>query len=222
MGKVVTDWHCDRLQKLIDTSKGQIVCGGKVNRNIKYVEATVILNPDPNSAAMQEEIFGPVVPVITFKSIDEVINLINSKDKPLAIYYFGKCFSNENSQRIMNETSSGAYVVNDAIVHIVNHGFGFGGVGPSGYGRYGGYDGFKQWSNPKSVMIKPTINMYPYTHMVPPFTPGKQTLIRTLIKVRGDQSTVIIGLKLILAFVLFYIFRDIVLQVVRLGCNQLL
>ena len=170
----------------------------------------MIVNPDLNSSVMQEEIFGPVVPVITFKTIDDVIETINSKDKPLAIYYFGKCYSNENSQRLMHETSSGAFVVNEAIVHIVNHGFGFGGVGPSGYGRYGGYDGFKQWSNPKSVMIKPTLNVYPYTQMVPPFSPGKQTLIRTLIKVRGDQGTVLFALKAILFMLVFYILRDIV------------
>lgn len=80
----------------------------------------------------------------------------------MAIYYYGKCYSNPNSDRLLNETSSGAYVVNEAVIQIVNHEFGFGGVGASGYGRYGGYDGFKQWSNPKSVMIKPTMNVWPF------------------------------------------------------------
>ena len=170
---------------------------------------------------MQEEIFGPIVPIITFKTIDDVIEIINSKDKPLALYYFGKCYSNPNYQRIMNETSSGAFVVNEAIVHIVNHGFGFGGVGPSGYGRYGGYDGFKQWSNPKSVMIKPTLNVYPYTQMVPPFVGSKQTLIRQLIKIRGSQGAVLMVLKAVLVILIFYIFRDIVFSVIRAGCQQL-
>ena len=66
MGKVVTDWHCDRIKKLIDTSKGKIIIGGKVDRNIKFVEPTVIENPDMTSAIMEEEIFGPVIPVLTF------------------------------------------------------------------------------------------------------------------------------------------------------------
>jgi len=186
MGKVITDWHCDRLKRVIDKSNGKLVCGGKVNRQIKYVEPTVIENPELTSEVMTEEIFGPVVPIITFKKIEDAIEIINSKDKALAVYYFGKCFNNPNYQKVMDETSSGAFVVNEAIVHIVNHGFGFGGVGPSGYGRYGGFDGFKQWSNPKSVMIKPTMNVFPYTTMVPPFNANRQALIRTLIKVKGS------------------------------------
>jgi len=70
MGKVITDWHCDRIKGLIETSKGKVVCGGKVNRSIKYVEPTIILNPEESSPVMQEEIFGPVIPIITFKNID--------------------------------------------------------------------------------------------------------------------------------------------------------
>ena len=171
MGKVITDWHCDRLKKLIDTSKGEIVCGGRVDRDIKYVEPTIILNPEATSAVMEEEIFGPVLPVMTFQRIDEVINYINKKDKPLAVYYFGSVMGNANRDRLLNETSSGAFVQNEVMLHMVNHSFGFGGVGPSGYGRYGGYEGFKQWSNPKSVMLKPALNFYPLNQLVPPFTP---------------------------------------------------
>lgn len=90
MGKIITDWHCDRLKELIDTSGGKIFMGGKnINKSIKYVEPTVVLDPTPNSKIMTEEIFGPILPTISFKNIDEVITLINSKDKPLAVYYFG-------------------------------------------------------------------------------------------------------------------------------------
>lgn len=91
-GKVVTDWHCDRIKKLIDTSKGKILFGGKVDRNNRYIEPTVIENPETSSPIMEEEIFGPVIPILTIKNIDEAINIINSKDKPLAVYYFGKIF----------------------------------------------------------------------------------------------------------------------------------
>lgn len=186
MGNIVTDFHVDRIKQLIDGAKGLVACGGKVNKAAKYVEPTVIINPDPKSPVMKEEIFGPVIPVITFKDISEVINHINDGDKPLAIYYYGKSFSNPNNDRLLNETSSGSYIVNETIIHVLNHCYGFGGVGASGYGRYGGYDGFKNWSNPKSVMIKPTVNVYPYNQLVPPFTPGKQTLIRNLIKISGS------------------------------------
>jgi len=191
MGKVVTDWHCDRLQKLIKTSNGDVVCGGRVDRDLKYVEPTIIMSPDLNSPIMEEEIFGPLLPVVTFSSIDEVVRLINQKDKPLAVYYFGKVGSNPNRDRLMNETSSGAFVQNEVMLHMVNHEFGFGGVGPSGYGRYGGYEGFKQWSNPKSIMIKPTLNFYPFTQLTPPFTLEKQALIRRLLNAKGYQNKTI-------------------------------
>jgi len=173
MGKIVTDFHVDRIKALIDGAKGQIICGGKVNKAAKYVEPTIIVNPDLKAPVMKEEIFGPIISVITYKDIGEVINHINDGDKPLAIYYYGACYSNPNNDRLMNETSSGSYIVNETIIHVLNHCYGFGGVGASGYGRYGGYDGFKNWSNPKSVMIKPTMNVYPYTQLVPPFTPRK-------------------------------------------------
>ncbi len=71
------------------------------------------------------------------------------------------------------------------MLHMVNHEFGFGGVGPSGYGRYGGYEGFKQWSNAKSVMIKPTTNFFPYNQLTPPFTQAKQNRIRRMLGIKG-------------------------------------
>lgn len=150
-GKIVTDWHCDRLKKIIETSGGEVICGGGVNREIKYVEPTIIINPKLTSESMQEEIFGPILPIITFNSISEAIKTINDKDKPLAVYYYGRSVFNGNLDRVMEETSSGAFIVNDVMSHLANHAFGFGGVGASGYGRYGGYEGFKQFSNPKSI-----------------------------------------------------------------------
>ncbi len=227
MGNIVTDFHCDRIKGLIDKSKGLIICGGKVDKAKKYVEPTIIVNPDPKSSVMSEEIFGPVIPVIIFKQIDEVINHINDGDKPLAIYYYGKCSSNPNNDRLLNETSSGSYVVNETIIHVLNHCYGFGGVGASGYGRYGGYDGFKNWSNPKSVLIKPTINTYPYTQMYPPFTSQKQALIRKLIKISGSQNAVLNLLKWIVILVLFYVlwfklgFDQIITNGVRSQCKKL-
>jgi len=87
---------------------------------------------------MKEEIFGPIVPVIAFKTIDEVVNQINDMDKPLAIYYFGKYLMNPTIERLRNETSSGAFLVNEVMFHIVNSSLPFGGVGASGQGKYHG------------------------------------------------------------------------------------
>lgn len=80
---------------------------------------------------------------------------------------------NANKDRVNNETSSGCFSVNECLFHITNHFFGFGGVGASGYGRLGGYEGFKQFSNAKSILIKPTMNFWPYTMLAPPFTPAR-------------------------------------------------
>lgn len=103
---------------------------------------------------MKEEIFGPILPIITFKDFDKVVDEnIKKRDKPLAIYYFGSN-SSKNYQRILNSTSSGACVTNDILTQTVETDLGFGGVGGSGMGRYGGYEGFKQWSNPKAVVEK--------------------------------------------------------------------
>jgi len=101
------------------------------------------LNPKLDSEAMNEEIFGPILPIISFSNINEAIDVVNNKDKALAVYYFGRPYWNDNLCRVNNETTSGAFLVNEVISHIVNPSFGFGGVGGSGMGRYGGFEGFK-------------------------------------------------------------------------------
>ena len=94
MGKVITDWHCDRLRNLILNCEGEILCGGGINKEIKYVEPTIVLNPNKDSSLMDEEIFGPILPIITYTHINEAINYINKKDKALAVYYFGRSVFN--------------------------------------------------------------------------------------------------------------------------------
>ena len=101
---------------MIDSSKGEIICGGKVNSKIKFVEPTIILKPDLKSQLMEEEIFGPILPIMTYNNIGEVGEFINGKDKPLAVYYFGKCYSNPNLTYLLDNTSSGAFVVNESVV----------------------------------------------------------------------------------------------------------
>jgi len=122
---------------------------------------------------MKEEIFGPILPVITFKNIGEAIDFINKIDKPLAVYYFGKnSCGNANMMRVKEETTSGAFLVNDAVIHFINAATPFGGVGGSGYGRCHGKEGFLQCSNTKSVMMKTPLNFWPFTVVHPPFTPA--------------------------------------------------
>jgi aldehyde dehydrogenase (NAD+) len=101
-----------------------------------------------------------------------VIAKINSGDKPLAVYYFGTCWGS-NRSRLEKETSSGALVTNDTLFQIANPNLPFGGVGASGYGRTHGFEGFKCFSNQKSVMTKASLNFYPYNKVLPPFTKDK-------------------------------------------------
>lgn len=138
---------------------------------------------------MQEEIFGPILPIITYQNLDEAIKFINSGDKPLALYYFGDK-NTKACKRLNHETSSGAFATNDALMQVLNPYLPFGGVGYSGYGRYHGYEGFKQCSNSKAVFLKAPLKMYPYNKLLPPFTPEKQQMIRKLIKFTayGDKK----------------------------------
>lgn len=124
VGLIVNEMHCDRIQGLIDgavheSSKAKILIGGKVNKKTRYCPPTVIVNPSKDSSLMKEEIFGPVLPIITFVDFDEVIKEnIKMRDKPLAVYYFGSS-TGTNYNRILNETSSGSCVANDILMQTV-------------------------------------------------------------------------------------------------------
>ena len=109
---------------------------------------------------MQEEIFGPIFPVLTFKEIDEVITFVTDREKPLALYYFGT-----SGDYVLRHTSSGGACVNDVIMHIVNHKTPFGGVGNSGMGNYHGKDSFLAFSHRRSVVCTPTWVDMPFRYM---------------------------------------------------------
>lgn len=154
--KMVNDLHWNRMVKCIETSGGEVVYGGNKenhNQKLKHIEPTIIFNPKLDSELMTDEIFGPIMPIITFKHFDEVIEFVNDKPKPLALYYFGDK-DHANAKRCVDETSSGAFMTNDCILHVLSHYSGFGGVGESGYGRYHGHEGFKQFSNRKGCLFK--------------------------------------------------------------------
>eukprot|EP00354_Favella_ehrenbergii_P012098 CAMPEP_0170461102 /NCGR_PEP_ID=MMETSP0123-20130129/7153_1 /TAXON_ID=182087 /ORGANISM="Favella ehrenbergii, Strain Fehren 1" /LENGTH=465 /DNA_ID=CAMNT_0010726077 /DNA_START=291 /DNA_END=1688 /DNA_ORIENTATION=+ len=167
-GKMINEFHTKRVKGLIDSAGGTIICGGKVVEEARYVEPTIILKPDLESKLMKEEIFGPVMPVFPYKDINEVIRFINARDKPLAVYYFGNANS-PSAKQVCMMTSSGAFVCNEVLTQINNHSMGFGGVGKSGYGRHGGYEGFKNFSNRKAIMIKSPLPSAVTNMMVPPY-----------------------------------------------------
>lgn len=149
--RIINDRNVQRLAKLIDQSK--IYFGGKINENERIIEPTILTSCNFECPCMQEEIFGPILPVLRYTSLDDAIGMIKSKPKPLALYLF----TNDRSikTKVTNELSFGGGAINDAIMHITNHHLPFGGVGDSGIGSYHGEAGFKTFSHYKSMLEKP-------------------------------------------------------------------
>jgi aldehyde dehydrogenase (NAD+) len=137
-----------------------IYYGGHYDRADRYLSPTILTDVSPEAPVMQEEIFGPIFPVLTFTQLDEVITFVNNREKPLALYYFGK-----EDKKILRHTSSGGTCINDVIMHIVNHKVPFGGVGNSGMGSYHGRESFLAFSHRRAVIKTPTWVDMPFRYM---------------------------------------------------------
>ena len=151
-GKIINEKHFDRICGLLD--KDKIVLGGRCSRETLQLEPTVMDHVTWDDAVMQDEIFGPIRPILTFDSFDEIYSMLAGKPKPLALYLFS-----EDKQRIKEVTercSYGGGCINDTIIHLATSEMGFGGVGESGMGSYHGKDGFETFSHIKSIVDKKT------------------------------------------------------------------
>ena len=131
---------------------GTVVIGGEVDDGERYIAPTVIDGVTPDDPIMQEEIFGPLLPVMTFRKMDEVLAYVNGHEKPLAFYYFGK---SKLAAEILRRSTSGGACINDTLMHVSNHNLPFGGVGNSGMGKYHGRYSFLAFSNERSVLTTP-------------------------------------------------------------------
>jgi aldehyde dehydrogenase (NAD+) len=141
----------DRLENLM--KHGTIRFGGQTDRDERFIAPTIIEDIKPDYPIMQEEIFGPLLPVLTFDNISEVENYINANEKPLAFYYFGK---SRKAWEILLKTTSGGGCINDTLMQFVNHNLPFGGVGNSGLGKYHGKNSFLAFSNQRGIVCTPT------------------------------------------------------------------
>lgn len=157
---IVSERAFDRLTGYLRGA--EIVAGGDHDRASRYIAPTIIDNVDPASPIMQEEIFGPIFPIVTFTTTDEAIAFVNDREKPLALYYFGDSAS---AKRVLRNTSSGGACVNDTIMHIVNENLPFGGVGNSGMSSYHGIESFKVFSHTRAVVTTPTWPDLPFRYM---------------------------------------------------------
>ncbi len=157
--RIVNERAFDRLTGYL--GKGTIRFGGTTDRATRFIEPTVLEGVKPDDRVMQEEIFGPILPVIPFRNLDEAITFITEREKPLALYFFGKAHRHEVLQR----TSSGGACLNDTIMHIANERIPFGGVGQSGMGNYHGHDSYLAFSHRRSVVATTTCFDLPLRYM---------------------------------------------------------
>ena len=132
---------------------------------------TIVRGVTDDMKVMQEEIFGPILPVMTYDSIDQAIDYVNAHDRPLGLYYFGQDKAEE--QKVLNRTISGGVTVNDVLFHNAMEDLPFGGVGPSGMGNYHGFDGFKTFSHARAVYRQAGLDVGKLSGFKPPY--GKQT-----------------------------------------------
>ncbi len=158
--RIVNKQAFDRLSTYL--SQGTIRFGGQTNGEDRFISPTILDSVDLESPVMQDEIFGPILPVITFNKIDEAIDFVNKREKPLAFYYFGK---NSSAKEVLARTSSGGGCINDTIMHITNHNLPFGGVGNSGLGSYHGKQSFLAFSNARAIVKTPTWIDLPFKYV---------------------------------------------------------
>jgi len=175
--RIVNQRHFDRLTASLAATKGDVVIGGGSDTSNISIQPTVVVDPDPAEPLMTDEIFGPILPVMTVQSLDDAINFVNARPKPLAAYLFTKTKSIR--ERVVKEVSAGGMVINHLLFHFATHKLPFGGVGPSGMGAYHGKFGFEEFSHKKTVMTKPTrpdVGAFIY----PPYTEKAFKLARRL------------------------------------------
>ena len=176
-GRIVNSKNLDRLKKLM--SKDKIIYGGEIADADLFISPTLAQVTDWSDALMQDEIFGPILPIMEFESLDSIFSLINQKQKPLAAYLFSD--SEKIQNRFLDEVSFGGGCINDAVIHLGNPHLPFGGTHQSGHGSYHGHYSFLTFSHQKSVLQKSVYLDLPIRY--PPYTEKKLKMIRRFLGV---------------------------------------
>ena len=172
---IVNERHFDRLNGYVNDAKEKGATVVEINpaeedfsqQEHHRIPPTLILDPTDDMKVMQDEIFGPILPVKQYKDIEETLDYVNSKDRPLGLYYFGQDSAEE--REVLTRTTSGGVTVNDVIMHIAQEDLPFGGVGPSGMGSYHGFDGFKNFSHAKAIYTQSSTVSKLAAAMRPPY-----------------------------------------------------
>lgn len=175
-GKIINEKHFDRILGLIEPEK--VVCGGRFDRNSLKIEPTVMDNVHFEDAVMKEEIFGPVLPVLTYNTLDEAVRTVNSLQHPLALYLFTS--DREAAEKVMTRCGFGGGCINDTVIHLATNEMGFGGFRESGTGSYHGKEGFRTFSHYKSIVDKKTWLDLPMRYQ--PYKKANEKLLRFFLR----------------------------------------
>lgn len=214
-GRIVNTRHAARLNAIIDAHKDDIIYGGEVNIEQRFISPTVLdltnlsVEQALKTKVMEGEIFGPILPLLAFSDLNTVIDHINARPKPLALYYFGVTSSAQD--RVLRLTSSGGVTINDTLMHIANHELPFGGVGTAGYGSYHGKFGFDLFSHKKAVLNKSIHMDSPQRY--PPYTVSNAKVFRFAASIHRVNSHTfktlgkVVLVPMVLAAVLYGLYR---------------
>ena len=178
LGRIINNRHFNRLKNILEKDKDKIIYGGQYDEADNYIAPTIIEVSTWDAASMGEEIFGPILPIMTYSDLGKSICDINKHPKPLALYLFTN--NNEVQKKVINEISSGGVSINDTILHLANSRLPFGGVGNSGIGSYHGEESFKTFSHKRSILKKS--NIFNTTMMYPPYSEKQLNLIKKFLK----------------------------------------
>jgi len=176
---VINQRHYDRLTGYVEDARQQGAEVIEINpaeedfsqQQHHRLPPTLVLDPTDDMLVMQEEIFGPVLPIKRYKNINETLDYINNHDRPLGLYYFGN--DSQEQHKVLTQTTSGGVTVNDVIMHVAQEDLPFGGVGPSGMGSYHGVDGFKTFSHAKAIYTQSALVSKLAAAMRPPYKKAK-------------------------------------------------
>jgi len=185
---VIAERHYERIKGYVDDARAKGAEIVEINpagedfsqQEHRKIPPTLIINPTEEMKVMQEEIFGPVLPVMTYRSIDEAIGYVNAHERPLGLYYFGDDAAEE--AQVLARTTSGGVTVNDVIFHVAMEDLPFGGVGPSGMGSYHGVDGFREFSHRKSVYRQLKKDLGPMKALRPPYGEGVKKFLAAQLR----------------------------------------
>ncbi|RCI01893.1 Aldehyde dehydrogenase [Rhizopus stolonifer] len=212
-GRIVSERHAQRISDILtQRQSGDIVIGGQVDIQDRYIAPTLVVNVKPNDPSlMRDEIFGPVLPVITYNHLDEVIGLINQKNPPLALYIFSQ--KEKLAEKVLKNTQSGGVCINDCLTHQAEYAVPFGGVGTSGMGNYHGIKSYQTFTHERSMLIKKQAMEKANNVRYPPYTERKYDVLRLilvkhpfLLKLKAYKSPLKLLLSLI-ALLVFYLKR---------------